>query len=241
MKKLDLGYWYDLRTLQSYNNPQEVIMALTREVAKALKSLEGQWKTTEPTVGFTQFTDGDYIGTPISMEIGLSKNNRLQVVTTFRIEDGQYAGEEYRKFDGINDEVGIGWFKGYGEILGIEMPDEMEDLQDALNAFIDSNPPAYHLTLKTKDGFQNCFLKGAAEEVDFGTPAEEAPEDPQGEELPEGPLDEGGEQLPEEDPTPPRRQAPRAQRQAPKPAPKQQPRQSKSAPTSRRPAARGRR
>lgn len=218
-------------------------MALTREVSKALKSLESQWKATEPTTGFTQFSDGDYIGTPINMEIGLSKNNRLQVVTTFRIDDGQYAGEEYRKFDGINDEVGIGWFKGYCEVLGIDIPDEMEDLQDTLDAFIDSNPPAFHLTLKTKDGFQNCYLKGAAEEVDFGQSAEETPEEPQGEELPEEPTDDGSEQLPEEDPEPqqPRRQAPRAQRQAPKPAPKPQPRQSKPAPAARKPVTRGRR
>lgn len=132
---------------------------VSREVAKSLRALSGAWKTAEPR-SFTTTPDGDYLAKIIDMRVDLSKKNRLQVVTIFKVQDGLYKGSEVYRFDGIDSDVSMSWCKGYFDTLGIDAPENIEELPDVLADFVANDESVYNITLKTKDEFQNTMVKG---------------------------------------------------------------------------------
>jgi len=131
-------------------------------IAKALRSLEGAWKQAEPR-SFDSVKDGDYLAKLANMYVGVSKNERLQVISVFKIQDGAYKGAEVWRFDGIDNDVSMSWFKGYCEILGVDVPENISDLPDALEEFVANDGSLYNITVKTKDEFQNVLVRGVNE------------------------------------------------------------------------------
>lgn len=152
--------WVNLYTLK-IEYLEDIIMAVTSEIAKSLKTLRSTWKDTEPRTGFVTVPDNDYLAKLVDMEVTLSKNKRIQVVSTFRIADGKHKKTEIKKFDGIDSDVSISWFKGYCEVLGLEIPEDLMELPDVLEEFVgDNKDELFRLTLKTKDEYQNITVKG---------------------------------------------------------------------------------
>lgn len=169
--------WVNLYTLKT-EHLEDIIMAVTSEIAKSLKALRNTWKDTEPRTGFATIPDNDYLAKLVDMEVALSKNKRTQVVTTFQIADGKYKKTEIKKFDGIDSDVSISWFKGYCEVLGLEIPEDLMELPDVLEEFVEDNKgDLFRISLKTKDEYQNITVKGP----DTGDLEEQPEEEPEGE------------------------------------------------------------
>ena len=107
--------------------------------------------------------DDDYLFKLISIKVGFSKNRRFQAVSKFEVADGTYSGKEILKFDGLVDEVSLGFFKGYCEILGIEITENMSELPDILNEFVEQFSGLITATVKTKGEYTNIYVKGVVE------------------------------------------------------------------------------
>jgi len=142
-------------------------MRVTKEIAKSLKELQRTWKQTEAKTGGSNLPDNDYSAKITNMEINVSKNGRVQVITTLKIVDGKFKNKECMKFDGIDSDTNMSWFKGYCEVLGIEIPESITDLPNTLEEFVSENKNAiYNITLKTKNDYQNILVKGSDIEED---------------------------------------------------------------------------
>lgn len=143
-------------------------MPITKEVAKDLMNLRGAWKEAKPQQTRSGLPDGEYLTQILSMGIGRSKAGRLQATTTFLVKDGKNKGKKHMKFDSLETDSNIGWFKSYCEILGIELPENPGDLPAVLDEFVASNTSLVNITIKTnKEGFTNTYVKSLSDyEVD---------------------------------------------------------------------------
>lgn len=135
-------------------------MSVDAQIHDELAQLDGTWKDTQAAKGGANIPDGDYVSKLTSMLINKSKNQRLQVASTFTIFDGNYAGKEIMRFDGLNNEQSISFFKAYAETIGLELPESMTDLPAAIDAFMDSFDSLVNITMKTKGEYQNLYVKG---------------------------------------------------------------------------------
>ena len=150
------------------------------EVSKDLRKLSKTWSNTEAKKGGgSNVKDGDYVVKITSMEVGKSKAGRLQVAEKFKIvEPKKNKGTEFMAFHGLESENNIAYFKGHCEVLGIELPDDMEELPDVLEAWVEENEgDTFDVKVKTKDGYQNTTVLGVAGESDGEEDGEEEEED----------------------------------------------------------------
>ena len=137
---------------------------MATDIAKSLKKLSKTWSKAEARTGGSQVKDGEYTAELVSMTIGTSKNGRLQVAEKFKITSGKMKGKEITTYQGIESEQNIAYFKGHCEVLGVEIPDDMEDLPDALESFVDDNAEEFSIRVKTNDGgYQNVTVVGTAD------------------------------------------------------------------------------
>lgn len=134
-------------------------------VSNKLSSLSTLWKKTASVQpSFSNVPEGDYIGDLKEMKMEESKKTaRLQVVTTIEIADGDYLGKTVKRFDGLDNEQSMGYFKGLCEIIGLDIPDDIENLQEAMDAFIESNQDLYNITIKMNDKYANVYINGVSE------------------------------------------------------------------------------
>ena len=135
---------------------------MSKDIAKALKKYETSWENAEATRS-SQIPDNDYVAKIVDMEVTFSKSKRLMVVTTFKIADGKLKGREVKKFDGLETDQNMGYFKGFCEVLGIDIPDSIADLPEVLAEFVDGFKELVNISVKTKDEFQNVHIKGVSE------------------------------------------------------------------------------
>lgn len=153
---------------------------MATDIAKSLKKLSKTWSKAEARTGGSQVKDGEYTAELVSMTIGTSKNGRLQVAEKYKITSGgKMKGKEITTYQGIESEQNIAYFKGHCEVLGVEIPDDMEDLPDALESFVDDNAEEFSIRVKTNDGgYQNVTVVGTAD----GESSEESEESEEEEE-----------------------------------------------------------
>ncbi len=151
---------------------------MATDIAKSLKKLSKTWSKTEARTGVQRLPDGDYVAELLSMEVGESKKGRIQVAEKFKIAKGKYKGKEIMAFHGLESEQNIAFFKGHCEVLGVEIPDDMEDLPQALESFVDDNAEEFALRVKTNDGgYQNISVMGASDESGSEDEEEESNEE----------------------------------------------------------------
>lgn len=130
-------------------------------IHEELAKLDGTWQQTESrSGGGINVPDDDYISRLTKMYINKSKKGRLQVCSLYTIADGNYEGKEIMRFDGLDTEQSIAFFKGYCETIGLEVPTSMTDLPAALEAFTDGFDGLVNITMKTKGEYQNLYVKG---------------------------------------------------------------------------------
>ncbi len=129
-------------------------------IHEELAALDNTWKETQPAKIGSNIPDGDYIAKIARMEVGKSKAGRLQVVTVFAVADGNYAGKELYRFDGLDKEQSMSFFKAFCETVGLEIPESLIALPDAIKAFVDSFDNMVNITMRTKNEYQNLYVKG---------------------------------------------------------------------------------
>jgi hypothetical protein len=137
-------------------------MGKNKEISKKLRALQSEWRSAEPMT-FSTIKDGDYVAKIVSMEIAESKNGRMQVVTTFKVADGKLKGKEVKKFDGLASAQNMGFFKGFCQVIGFEIPEDIEDLSEALMEFVSDFNSLVNIKATTRDEFQNIRVTGLSE------------------------------------------------------------------------------
>lgn len=132
------------------------------EVSKELRKLGKVWQKTEAKQGGggNRIEDGEYVLKLLSAEVGHSKKGRLQVAIKYKIRRPKdMKGKETMTFHGLENENNIAYFKGLAEVIGLELPDEMEDLPEALENFVDECEDDLTVKFKTNSkGFQNMTI-----------------------------------------------------------------------------------
>lgn len=144
-------------------------------VSNKLSSLSKMWKQTASVQpSFSNVPEGDYVGDLKEMKLEeAKKSGRLQVVTTIEIVDGDYTGKTVKRFDGLDKEQSIGYFKGLCEIIGLDIPDDLNNLQEAMDDFIANNADLFNITIKNNDKYSNVYINGVSEYTKGGEEGEE--------------------------------------------------------------------
>lgn len=140
-----------------------------KDVAKELKNLRKSWEETEPATGGSNVPLADYVAKLTAIELGFSKAGNLQAVATFKIYDGKYKGKEVKSFQGLGTDVGISFFKGFCEVIGLEYPEDPTDLPEAIDSFMDDFDELVNIAVVEKDGYTNVRIKGLSELSDTGS------------------------------------------------------------------------
>lgn len=144
------------------------------DVSKDLKKMSKVWTKTEAKQGGggNRLPDGEYKLKLVSMEVTKSKKGRLQVATKFKVRKPKdLKGKETMTFHGLENENNVAYFKGFCEVFGIELPDDMEELPEALEAFVNECEDDLTVKFKTNTGgYQNMTILAVGEnEVETAT------------------------------------------------------------------------
>lgn len=156
-----------------YTLTNEQILGVIKMVdANKLSRLSAMWEKVEAIVpSFSNIPDSDYVGDIKEMVLGdAKKSGRLQVVTTLEVADGDYAGKTVKRFDGVEEETGMGYFKNLCEVIGLDLPPDLNAWQETMDAFVgDPNRiDLYDFTTKTTKGkegqeYSNVYINGISE------------------------------------------------------------------------------
>ena len=176
-------------------------MALDKDLAKQLAAANKLWTNAQPQQGFVRPPDGDYIAKIIKMEIGNSQStNRIQLVTTFELLNGEAKGDQVLRFDGLVTEQNMSFTKGFLEVIGCPCPEKLSDLPGEIEQFMATNQDLFDIQLKTKGEYQNTYVKQVSQYTEEEIAASE--QEPTGEEadqvLGEGEEEQTEEETPEE-------------------------------------------
>jgi hypothetical protein len=162
-----------------------------------LSNLVKLWKEAEPIApSFSSVPEGDYVAALREMKQEESKKGRTQIVSTYEIVDGEYTGEKVKRFDGLEDKQQIGYFKGMCEIIGMDIPEDFEVLQEAMDEFVGSCGDLFDIHVaksKSEDGtkdYTNIYINGVSDLVLGEEGQEEVQEEEVAEEVEEEVVEE---------------------------------------------------
>lgn len=147
--------------------------------AKKLSMLSAMWKKVQPIQpSFTNVPDADYVADLKELKLAeAKKSGRLQVETTLEIVDGEFEGKTVKKFDGVEEETGMGYFKNTCEIIGLDLPPNLSLWQQKFDEFIAGNTvDLYDITVKTNDKYANVYINGVSDLIKGDEVAEGAVE-----------------------------------------------------------------
>jgi hypothetical protein len=173
-------------------------------VNNVLSNLSKTWKSVEPIVAsFSNLPDNDYIGDLKELKLGNAKKGRVQVVAEWEVADGELAGKTQKQFYGLSDDngtadpTGMGYFKNVCEVIGLDLPDDLNLWQEAMDEFIANSTALYDITAKKGNtGYTNIFINGISEHTK-GT-EEESVEEVAEEAVEEEVVEVGEEEIVEE-------------------------------------------
>lgn len=148
-----------------------------------LSKLSAMWKKVTPIASsFENLPDGEYIGDLKELKLAESKKGRVQVEVMWEVADGELAGKTQKQFYGLSDdkgtpdERGMGYFKNFCEVIGLDLPDELELWQEAMDEFVANNVSLFEIAAKANGDYTNVFVNGVSEYTK-GTEGEEATEE----------------------------------------------------------------
>jgi hypothetical protein len=160
------------------------------------------WKKVTPiTSSFANLPDGEYIGDLKELKLAESKKGRTQVEVMWEVADGELAGKTQKQFYGLSDdkgtpdERGMGYFKNFCEVIGLDLPDELELWQEAMDEFVENSTGLFEIAAKANGDYTNVFVNGVSEYTK-GTEGEETTEETVEEEVTE---EEAVEEVTEEE------------------------------------------
>jgi flagellar biosynthesis GTPase FlhF len=136
--------------------------------------------------------DGVYVGNLTRAEVGESQNGRLQASFRVVISSGEYKGEHVNWWSGLATEDNVMYFQRDLARLGLEMPEDMNDLPDALSE-LEKEKKSIRIRVVTNGEYQNVRILKA---VDVET---EEPVDDESEEDEEDQEDQEEEQEEQEE------------------------------------------
>ena len=129
-------------------------------VAAKLKALQKKWKSATPKTG-GGLSDGDYEGVIKSGVIKSCKDGELQCVWEIEVTAPEgFEGRKQNKFVYLGGENSLEWFKGDLMALGIDPPDDMDDVPDAVGQ---SEGLAVAFRVRTKQENTNVYFIGLLE------------------------------------------------------------------------------
>jgi len=138
-------------------------------VVSKLRALKKIWRNATPRRG-GGLPDGEYERVIKTGIVGLAKSEsrRLQCVWTIDVTapDG-FEGRKQTKIAGLETEDNLSWFQGDLEILGVDLPDDSEDIADAVGQ-TEGMPIAFRV--RTKQEFTNVDFIGLLEGVEADVP-----------------------------------------------------------------------
>ena len=141
-------------------------------VASKLKMLQKKWKAASPRTG-GGLPDGDFEGVIKSGVIKTCKDGELQAVWEIEVigPDG-FEGRKQSKFAYLGGESSLDWFQGDLATLGIDLPDDSEDLPSVMGE-TEGLPIAFRVRSKQEN--TNIYFLGLleGEEVEATEDAEE--------------------------------------------------------------------
>ena len=149
-------------------------------VAKALSKLAKQWSKTEVRKGATPIEDDQYTAKISSAAVTLSKAGNLMAQYELLIQDGDYDGRKIRKFDMLQrgtaeDTIeALGWFKGSLEAIGIDCPDDTDEVADVLKEAVGK---VVSISVVTKGESQNVYFNDLVEDAEESDDDEVAGDD----------------------------------------------------------------
>lgn len=136
-------------------------------ISTVLKKLNKSWDDAEPQESqFVSLDDGSYDGVARSLQVELSKNGRLQINYLLEVTEGDSEGESFRKFDGLDNEISMGFAKATLKLLGITIPKKLDELPGEIEDWHEKNPLGVScmFVLKTQGEFQNCYINSVSGE-----------------------------------------------------------------------------
>jgi len=143
-------------------------------VASKLKALQKKWKAATPRTG-GGLPDGDYEGVIKTAVIKSCKDGELQAVWEMEVTGPEgFEGRKQSKFAYLGGENSFEWFKGDLLTLGIEPPDDIEDMPDAVGQ-TEGLPVAFRI--KSRQENTNVYFIGLLEGVEVETTEDEAADD----------------------------------------------------------------
>jgi hypothetical protein len=142
-------------------------MADDKNVASELDALQGMYESTAAKV-FAAIDDGNYISTITDLKIKKTPTGKIQAQIKHTIVDNEkYEGKSQMQFFTIDNEEGFAYFKGFCQVVGMDMPAKMADLQAAANDFVAAFNGKLKITIKegkskdgTPSGFKNVYVNG---------------------------------------------------------------------------------
>jgi len=134
---------------------------------------------------------GKYSAILTDAQAGMSRNERPQVTWSFTVEDGEYAGEVIKAFDGIDTEQKMEYLATRIQSLGFDPTDiDFANLQDYLDGMVECS---LLCEIRLKEGkdkrFINLYIDKAEPQI-APSEGEETAEEPEAEAEAEEPAEE---------------------------------------------------
>lgn len=137
---------------------------MPKDISSKLRSIQELWESAD-TIANSNVSDGDYDATIEKMEVTVSKKDKLMVTITFKIIGTDHDGKEIMSFFVLENLTGAGFFKGFADVIGFELPQEAQELPEALTVFKEEFKDICQLRLNTKNGYQNIDITGVIQQT----------------------------------------------------------------------------
>lgn len=164
-----------------------------RKADAELARLQKLWKKAEVRKGATVLPDGEYEAKVVEVTVAANKNGKLAVHWTLEVVDGDCKGSKLHKWDNLSTEDNLSFLKGTLEVAGVDMPDDIIDLPEAVQ---DAIGKIILVRATTKNDYQNVYFNealGDAEDEEADEEDEDEDEDEEDEDEEEDEDDEDDE------------------------------------------------
>ena len=125
---------------------------------------EGLKKASESGFQSIDFDDGKYQVQLVDAVSGVSQNGRVQNTFTFQFLTGDYKGKKISKYQGVENDTGIGILIKDLEVMGCEITDS-DEVDDA-NKKLKKAKPSLEIRIKTNGEYKNVYILKLIDEIE---------------------------------------------------------------------------